>query len=342
MAPQFIGEIARAYASFRAQRARLPLDHARARMPQKTELPGLNWNFLRSFCVIAEEKGLTRAARRLNMSQPSVSLALQKLEEQLGCQLIFRGSRHFALTLRGEKIYQECAEMFRAVNRIGTLTEDRNGEEFGEVRLSIISQLRSPLIDEALRLYHQRYPSITWRIEVQNSAETVRRIAAEKAGIGICLLTKPLLNVTCRHLFREEFGIFCGVEHPLFSRAEVTTHDLQQEPFVAFTCATEGMGLEPMIMLREGLSLGNRISGSSHDLEEVQRMIVSGLGIGILPIPVAADERLVGKLWPLRLVDQPLGADVFLVHRAASTPTPPEQKFIDLIEELMSIYPGMS
>lgn len=51
-------------------------------MPQRPDLSELNWNLLRSFCVIAEEKSLTRAAKRLNMSQPSVSLALQKLEER--------------------------------------------------------------------------------------------------------------------------------------------------------------------------------------------------------------------------------------------------------------------
>ncbi|HEY0274966.1 MAG TPA: LysR family transcriptional regulator [Paenirhodobacter sp.] len=311
-------------------------------MTQRSNLADLNWNLLRSFCVIAEEKGLTRAAKRLNMSQPSVSLALQKLEDRLGCQLIFRGSRHFALTLRGEKIYQECSEMFRAVDRIGTLTEDRNDEEFGELRLSIISHLRSPLIDEAIRLYHQRNPSISWRIEVQNSAETVRRITNEKAGIGICLLTKPMINLECRQLFREEFCIFCGAEHPLYGQVEITTRDLQQEPFVAFTCATEGMGLEPMVMLREGLGLGNRISGSSHDLEEVQRMIVSGLGIGILPVTAVSEQGAGGTLWPLRLTDQPLGADVFLVYSPLSQPTPPEQKFIDLIEELLTLYPDMT
>ena len=71
-------------------------------MPQvKPLLNDLNWNLFRSFCAIAEEKSITRAAKRLNMSQPSVSLALQRLEEQLGCQLVFRDSRHFALTLRG-------------------------------------------------------------------------------------------------------------------------------------------------------------------------------------------------------------------------------------------------
>lgn len=311
-------------------------------LPQvKPLLNDLNWNLFRSFCAIAEEKSITRAAKRLNMSQPSVSLALQRLEEQLGCQLVFRDSRHFALTLRGERIYQECTEIFRCVDRIAVLTEDRNDEDYGELRLQIISNLCSPLVDEALRLYHQRNPSITWRIEVQNSQDTLRRITQEKTGIGICLLTKPIINLDCKLLFREEFVVFCGAEHRLFGQADVTARDLQQEPFVAFTCATEGMGLEPMVMLRDGVGLGNRISGSSHNLEEVRRMIVSGLGIGILPLMAVTDEVENGQLWPLRFTDQPLGADVFMVRHPATPLTVPEQKFVDLLDELLQLYPDL-
>ncbi|TIO99883.1 MAG: LysR family transcriptional regulator, partial [Mesorhizobium sp.] len=98
----------------------------------------LNWNLLRTFCTIAEERSITGAAKHLQMSQPSVSLALQKLEEQLGCKLVFRDPRRFALTLRGEKIYQECSEMFRCVNRIGVLSQDESDDEFGDLKLSMV------------------------------------------------------------------------------------------------------------------------------------------------------------------------------------------------------------
>ncbi|NHF71791.1 LysR family transcriptional regulator [Paracoccus sp. 12-3] len=301
----------------------------------------LNWNLLRSFCAIAEEKGITRAAKRLNMSQPSVSQALQRLEEQLGCQLVFRDSRRFALTLRGERVYQECVEILRGVDRIAVLAQDRNDEDYGTLALQIISNLCSPLLDEALRLYHQRNPSITFHIEVQNSQETVRRISQEKTGLGICLLSKPIVGLDCKLLFREEFVVFCGAEHRLYGQAQVSARELQQEPFVAFTCATDGMGLEPMVMLREGAGLGRRISGSSHNLEEVRRMIVSGLGIGLLPAAAVAEEVAQGQLWPLRFTSQPLGADVFLIRHPDTPPSIPEAKFIGLLDELQQLYPDM-
>lgn len=311
-------------------------------MSNRPAVADLNWNLLRTFCVIAEEESLTGAAKRLNMSQPSVSLALQRLEEQLGCQLVFRGSRHFALTLRGERIYQECAEILRGVDRIAAMSADRHDEEFGSLTISIISRLRSPLIDEAIRLFHQRYPSTSIRIEVRNSLETVRQITNDKQGVGICLLSKPLPGVECRHLFREAFAVFCGAEHPLYGREEVTPRELAQEPFVAFSCATEGMGLEPMAILRDGLGMGRRISGSSHDLGEIRRMIIAGIGIGILPVDSVTAEIDAGLIWPLRLPDHPLGADVFLVFSGGAALSIAERKFVDLLAELQQLYPNMA
>lgn len=301
----------------------------------------INLNLLRSFFMIAEERSLTRAAARLSMSQPSVSQALQRLEEQLGCQLVLRDSRRFELTARGQKIYEECDEIFRSVERIGQLTQERIVEEFGEVRIQIISNLESPLINEALRLYHQRHPSVTWVVEVQNSQDTIKRIQAEKGGIGFCLLSRPVFSLNCELMFREEFSVYCGAEHPFFGRREVEKRELRQESFVSFTCATEGMGLEPMAVLSQSLGLGERISGQSPNLEEVRRMIVAGLGIGILPLTAVHDEVAKGLLWPLEIKGYPLGADVFLVTHPEGAYSTAERNFLDLIQELRTLYPDM-
>lgn len=307
-----------------------------------TEHAKLNWNLLRTFFVIAEEKSITRASKRLQMRQPSVSAALQKLEDQLGCQLAFRDSRRFELTLRGAKIYQECLEIFRGVDRISSLSADSLSEEGGEVRLQIVSNLVSQLVDEGLRLFHQRNPSVTFKIEVENSQTIIHNIRQQNVGLGICLLSKPIADLDCRYLFREEFSIFCGSEHPLYGQEFTNLLQLQQEPFVAFTCATEGIGLEPMVSLREGAGLGNHISGSSPNLEEVRRMIISGLGIGILPLTAVTYEVENGLLWPLRNSDRAIGSDVFLVRHPAADNSGPEQNFVALLEELSQLYPEMS
>lgn len=302
----------------------------------------LNWNLLRVFYMIGKEKGITKAANRLGLSQPSVSNALQKLESQLGCQLVFRDSRQFELTQRGEKIFQECREIFHSAERISLVVGDASAEERGQVRYQIVSNLVSPMLDEMLRLFHQRHPSVMFQSEIQNSQAIVRNIQQGRLGLGFCLLAKPLVNLTSIRLFREEFRLFCGAEHPLFGQVAVTVRDLQREPFISFACATEGMGLEPMSVLREGTRLGDRINGLSTNMEEVRRMITAGLGIGILPFASAQNDIRDGVLWPLKITDETIGADVYLVHAPAEKLTAAEQKFVQMAEELIALYPDMS
>ncbi|MEM5544166.1 LysR family transcriptional regulator [Sulfitobacter sp. AS92] len=302
----------------------------------------LNWNLLRMFYMIAKEQSITRAAKRLGLSQPSVSNALQKLEAQLDCQLVFRDSRHFELTTRGDKIFQECRDIFHSAERISLLVRDAEDEERGQVRYQIISNLVSPLIDEAMRLFHQRHPSVIFQSEIQNSQSIVRLIQQGRATLGFCLLAKPLVNLRSIRLFREEFRVFCGAEHPLFGQEELELRDLQREPFISFACATEGMGLEPMSVLREGTRLGNRINGLSTSIEEVRRMIVAGMGIGILPLATTKEDIRRGDLWPLKITDEPLGADVYLVHAPTEKLSSSERKFVQTVEELLALYPDMA
>lgn len=307
-----------------------------------TQHTDLNWNLLRMFYVIAKEESITKAAKRLGLSQPSVSNGLQKLETQLDCQLVFRDSRHFELTPRGDKIFQECRDIFHSAERISLLVRNAEEEERGQVRYQIISNLVSPMLDELFRLYHQRYPSVVFQSEIQNSQAIVRSIQQGRRPLGFCLLTNPLVNLPSIRLFREEFRVFCGAEHPLFGRESVELRDLQREPFISFACATEGLGLEPMSVLREGTRLGNRINGLSTSTEEVRRMIVAGLGIGILPLMSAQDDIRRGDLWPLKITDEPIGADVYMVHAPMETLSPSEQKFVQVAQELLALYPDMA
>ncbi|MBJ3777000.1 LysR family transcriptional regulator [Acuticoccus mangrovi] len=309
---------------------------------QARRLDQLNLNLLRTFSVIAEEQGLTRAAERLSIRQPSVTLALQRLEEQLGCQLVHRDSRRFALTAAGQRVYLECQDILRSLGRIEEATREVGDETGGEIRLLIVSNLSSPLIDEAIRLVHSRHPAISWTIEVETSHTIVRQVQQERAGLGICLLTRPVVNLDCRLLFREAFSVLCGAEHPFYGRHDVPISELQQEAFVAFTCATEGPGLEPMAVLSEGAGLGSRVAASSPNLEEVRRLIILGVGIGILPLTAVSAEIERGLLWSLAVPDQALGADVFLVTNPDVGLSAAEQQFVAAIEELTTLYPELA
>lgn len=301
---------------------------------RRPKLHHLNWNLLHTFLVIVEERSITRAADRLLVRQPSVSAALQRLEETLGGQLVQRDSRRFVLTKRGELLHKECVDIYRSVARIGEKLSEEHDELTGLVRVQLITHMVLPAFDRALSLMSRRHPGVTIRVEVSNSHEIVRSVSQKLSPFGFCLLPNPLAGLNCRHLLREDFGILCGRDHALYGRADVALYDLADEPFIALACGQNG-ALEPMVSLREGAGLGSRTVGASQNLEEVARMIAAGMGIGILPLASVQDAIDGGMLWNLSGVGEELGADLYFISSPSMGMSAAELAFQRLFEEML-------
>lgn len=297
----------------------------------------VNWNLLRIFAAIGEARGITRAAEALGLSQPAVSQALRKLETALGVPLLRRTGRDFELTPTGTAIHAEAVAMQRASDRIETLSQQSRPW----LEIGMIPNLPSDLLDESFRLFHQRRPDSAIRIDVMSSMDILSRLRATGRGVGICLLPRPVEDLDCRLLFRSYWSMFCGVEHAFFGRNEVSLDELRTEPFVAFTCASSQAGLEPMDPLSRELGLGRNIIATSTSAEEVRRMIVAGLGLGVLSWTTARAAVEAGQLWPLRITRETLVAHVYLVSDLRGA-DPVAANFVELVSELQPLYPSRS
>jgi len=293
----------------------------------------LNWNLLRTFLVIVEERSITRAADRLSLRQPSVSAALRRLEETLNCQLIERDSRRFTLTEQGEVLYRECDEIYRRVCRLGEKLNGVHNEISGLVRLLLVTQVIWPDLDRTIAALHRKHKKVTFKIEIANSQEIVRAVAQRIAPFGICLLGRPVPGLDCRLLFREEFGLYCGVDHHLSGRAAVTIEELRAEPWVSFTCAETGGSLEPMNALRDSVGLGHQVVASSPHLEELQRLIGAGIGIGLLPCAAVEASVYASRLKRLPFERRVLGADLYLVTNPNQQLEKAEAAFLEMLLE---------
>jgi len=176
-----------------------------------------NWGLLRSFYFIASEGGMTRAAQAQGLSQPSVSASLMRLEKQLGQQLVQRGQRAFELTAAGEVLFVEVERMFEAVLRAEEKLKALHSDLVGTVQMQIVTGVRSAVLDEILRLVHQRHLSVIIDIQITSSPTFLHNGVSGSVPFGLCLMTRPASRLTCQHLLRAEYGIFCGAEDPLFA-----------------------------------------------------------------------------------------------------------------------------
>ncbi|KAF0865600.1 LysR family transcriptional regulator [Pseudomonas sp. LD120] len=259
----------------------------------------LDWNLLRTFRVIGQELSISRAAARLHLTQPAVSQALKRLEQQLGRQLIARRGPRFALTEVGEQIFALAGEIYGQMSQVSSVLEQPVDEVIGKVRLLIISRICNERFDDFLADFHRQHPRVDLEVEVMRSSDIVSALQEKTATLGLSLSRRPQPRLEQRLFLRQRYAFFCGKHHPLFGRRDVAEGDLQRENFVSFTSDQIGGMLSPLTIFRDQQGFSGRIVASSPSLEEVRRLVIAGFGIGGLPQHVVTADVDAGLLWRL-------------------------------------------
>lgn len=257
----------------------------------------LDWNLLRTFVVLAESQSITDAATRLRLKQPSVSTALKRLEDRIGRKLILRGPGQYALTEAGELLYREAVDINGSILRLSTLLREKTDDVRGHIDIVAASHVVCPLFDRVLADFHEAHPAATLSVKVLSSGEAIGAVAAKRASFAICLVRTHSPKLEYRRLYREFFGLFCGPPHPLFGRTGLEHTDLAGHATVSFDTDRLQDVLKPVTLMRAQSQLGEKITGTSSNLEEVRRMIIAGLGIGPLPVHVVKRDVADRLLW---------------------------------------------
>ncbi len=291
----------------------------------------LDWNLLRTLIAVVEEESVTRGAERLRLKQPTVSNALRRLEERIGRRLIDRGPGRFRLTEAGRVLYREAVEIQGSIHRLGIALRDVGEEISGHVRIYMASHVVCPVFDDALAAFHKAHPRATLSIDVSASRIAVQEVAARRASFAVCLVRDRKPGLEYRRIYREFFGLFCGPHHPLFGRTGLTRADLEGHSSVSFVTDSMSDALRPVAIMRAEARLDEQVVATSPHLEEVRRMIIAGLGVGPLPLHVAAPDVKAGTLWRLPPYEAPPEVDVYVVWHPRTTMNRAEQAMLDTL-----------
>lgn len=292
----------------------------------------LDWNLIRTFMVIVEQGSITLAAESLGLQQPTLSNALKRLETSVDQRLIDRKPNYFRITTAGNKLYKECVLIFESVARFPGLVHDNNSELVGHITIAVTSHIVCPLFDKALQTFNKKYPKVTFQIRVEDSRTVIRRVFRKQSTLGICLVDKQNAKLSYQLMYRQYFGFFCGPSHPLFDKADITLEDLQGEASVSFPTDSEDGALHNVSKLRSKARFQYKLSGLSANLHEVRRMIISGIGIGPLPIHVAKKDVAIGNLRQVPPFNNLPAIDVYIVSNPKANLNRAEVHFIKLLE----------
>jgi len=295
----------------------------------------LDWNLLRTFLVIGQEGSISRAAARLHLSQPAVSQALRRLEEQLDSALVVRRGPRINLSQAGEEVMQIAAELYGTVSRLGPALDSPAETVTGKIRLLSISRIQSRAYDDFLAQFHSDYPQVELEIDVLRSSDVASGLLQKTASFGLSLCRTPQPRLEQRVLLEQRYAFFCGKRHRLFGRKNLTVADLQGENFVSFTSDQMGGNLSPLTVFRDQQGFTGRIVASSPSLDEILRLVGAGYGIGCLPEHIVAADVQANELWRLPPWEGVIDVNVYLLWNREQKFTQAESIFLERFQQML-------
>lgn len=295
----------------------------------------LDWNLLRTFLAIVQEGSISRAALRLHLTQPAVSLALKRLEERLGESLISRNGSNFILTSAGDLVYQESLVIYGSIARLSLAVQDIPQDLSGVVRLALVSGVNSEILDNVLCEFHLNYPRVNFEITTGSSTDVQQALLHYQAAVAISLKHKNIPGLSSAPLLHQKYYLYCGRSHHLFGKDGLEINDLHKEQFVSFASEQLDGVLAPLTLFRAQQALDGPTTATSSSLHEVKRMILCGFGIGALPEHVVSDETAAGHLWKLPPYDGIARITLHLMWNESLKINKAEETFLNHLKEAL-------
>lgn len=226
-----------------------------------------------------------KAARATHITQPTLSMQLQKLEDELGVILFDRSKSPVIPTAEGELIVAQARVILREQSRLLELAQRTKDELAGDFRLAVIPTLSTYVLPLFLRSFTRKYPSVNLIIEEARTDEILARLHEGVVDAG--LMATPLHDPQLieRVIFYEPFYLFVAGDHPLASRKRISQDDLDIDEIWLLdkgNCFRDQV-LNICSEVPQGSDSRARLRFESGNLETLKNMVLTSSGYTILP-----------------------------------------------------------
>jgi len=265
---------------------------------------------LHYFSVLAETLNFHRAAERLHISQPPLTVAIRKLEADLGASLFLRSSRGVSLTAAGQAALAPARETLAQAEAVRRAVWQGVKGEVGRLALGFVGSATFDLLPRLIASFRARYPRIELVLEEGTSVNICERI--ETGALDIGLVRLPVLghvNLDTHVVELDDMVVALPGSHPLARRDCLRIEDMVDEPFVVHG---------PISVLRSTVMFAcqnagflPRIAQEAIQVQTILSLVQSGLGVALVP---ARSRRFIPEGVVLMPLEQPIAIELGVVH----------------------------
>jgi DNA-binding transcriptional LysR family regulator len=238
---------------------------------------------LRYFVVLAQELHFGRAASRLSISQPPLSVAIRQLEESVGARLFDRNSKEVRLTPAGQTLERSARLLLRQADEAALEARDVSEGSAGRLRIGFVGAMLYRGLPQALVRFQAAHPGVRVALSELNSLQQITELMQDRLDVGFVHNSRMPPELLRTLVISEPFVACVPADHPLARRRSVAVESLRDQPFVLFSreaspdyherilgiCARAGFRPEVRHEVRHWLSVVSLVS--------------QGMGVALVP-----------------------------------------------------------
>ena len=241
---------------------------------------------LRYIVAVARERHFGRAAESSFVSQPTLSVGIRKIEEELGVALFERGSGEVTLTAVGARIVEQAQRVLEQVQGIRDLARQGQDPLRGPLRIGVIYTIAPYLLPGLVRILHKRAPQMPLLLQ-ENYTHRLRELL-KQGDIDAAILALPFEEpgFIIQPLYDEQFVVTVPRDHAWAQRKSVRGSELNKETMILLGAGhcfrDQVLRYSPELnRYADGDGIQKTFEGSS--LETIRQMVASGIGLTVLP-----------------------------------------------------------
>lgn len=286
---------------------------------------------LRYFLVVADELHFGRAAERLHLTQPPLTVAVRRLERELGVQLFNRTTRRVTLTAAGQAFKARVQAAVSDLDDAAGDVADVAAGKSGKIRVGFVSSASYTTVPEAIRAFRQHRPRIDLILNPLTSGEQIEQLLDRNLDLGLIRDPGDVPGLDLELLSTEDLVVVLPDTHHLAASEEIRPEDLEGEAMILFPYRLMPGFVARVLRLFDPLPTPPIVVQQAIHQETVLGLVAAGLGISVLPesvqrfqMPGVTTRRFVGRPQTELHVARPFGhspaVDDFILYLKGNTP----------------------
>jgi DNA-binding transcriptional LysR family regulator len=282
---------------------------------------------LRMFAMLARVGSHTRAAKNLNLTQSAVSHGMKRLEEQLGCALIYKKGKSAHLTPEGRHF---LGQILRILDSLDRATESVSSRWESRTKLSVVfsSTIANSILAPVLREFRESYPNFSLSVRLEDSAAAIKEVEEGRADLAVVVESNLPSGIKAHRLFKDELQLLFSPMHPWSEKTKLTVRDLRNQHFLLYQRTSATFRQIEEYFLQSGVQLNSYVEISSFEI--MKQLARFGLGVAVMAPWVAAAEIEQGSLLALPTPQYRIERQWAVIHQKNREIRQSEQTFIGL------------